>query len=81
MFHRPTKHKILQTEKELNTLSKTLIKSDETTETLASISHNQDTCLFSESPHYIVRVWLIYKHSFYEYKPKILDRWYWKCWW
>jgi hypothetical protein len=56
MFHRPTKHKILQTEKELNTLSKTLIKSDETTETLASISHNQDTCLFSESPHYIVRV-------------------------
>ncbi len=59
IFHHPTKHEVLQAEKEMNTLSKTLIKSDETTETLATVNnntHSQDVCLFSDSPHYIVRV-------------------------
>jgi len=60
IFHRSTKHKVLQVEKEMTTLSQTLIKSNETTETLASITnyipHKEDLCLFSESPHYIVRV-------------------------
>jgi hypothetical protein len=56
IFHRPTKHKI---EKELTTLSTTLMKSEETTDTLASTARNsnhEEICLFSDSPHYIVRV-------------------------
>lgn len=64
LFHRSTKHKVLQVEKEMTTLSKTLIKSEDTTETLASITnntHKEDSCLLSDSPHYIVRVWFIYK--------------------
>jgi len=59
IFCRPTKRKVLQAEREMTTLSKVLIKSDETIETLASITnnpHKEDLCLFSDSPHYIVRV-------------------------
>jgi hypothetical protein len=62
MFHRSPKRKLSQTEKEMTTLSATLIKSSETTETLASQtdnSHKEDVCLFSDSPHYVVRVGLI----------------------
>jgi hypothetical protein len=59
MFHRAPKRKGSQAEKEMTNLSTTLIKSDETTETLTSIkndTHKEDLCLFSDSPHYIVRV-------------------------
>ncbi|CAF0765651.1 unnamed protein product [Adineta steineri] len=59
MFHRSTKNKPLNIEKEMNNLSKTLIMANETTETLVDVpkrSHSEDLCLFSESPHYIVRI-------------------------
>jgi hypothetical protein len=59
IFHRSPKRNVLQSEKEMTNLSKVLIKSDETTETLANITnnpHKEDLCLFSDSPHYIVRV-------------------------
>jgi len=59
IFHRTPRSKLTQTEKEMTTLSTTLIKSSETTETLASHTgniHKEDLCLFSDSPHYIVRV-------------------------
>ena len=53
VFHLPTKHKLLQDKEIPNTLV-TITK----TETINT--HNQDICLFSDSPHYIVRVKLIY---------------------
>lgn len=59
IFHRSTKRKTLQIEKEMTNLSTTLMKSDETRETLASVTDNNNAhviCLFSDSPHYIVRV-------------------------
>ncbi|CAF1093211.1 unnamed protein product [Rotaria sordida] len=59
VFNHSKKHKVLQPENEMTRLSKTLMKSNETTETLASMTnntHNNDICLFSDSPHYIVRI-------------------------
>lgn len=55
VFNRTKKHK----ESEMTTLSKKLVNSSETTETIASIRNNtkdHEICLFSDSPHYIVRV-------------------------
>ncbi|CAF3458146.1 unnamed protein product [Rotaria socialis] len=46
-------------ETELTMLSKKLVNGSETTETIASTSNtarNHDICLFSDSPHYIVRI-------------------------
>ncbi|CAF4381737.1 unnamed protein product [Rotaria socialis] len=46
-------------ETELTMLSKKLVNERETTETIASTSNtarNHDICLFSDSPHYIVRI-------------------------
>ncbi|CAF1563132.1 unnamed protein product [Rotaria sp. Silwood1] len=59
VFSRSRKHQVLQQGNEMRTLSKTLMKSNETTETLASVTNhasNNDICLFSDSPHYIVRI-------------------------
>ena len=50
----------------MSTLSKTLIIPNEVTDTLVSVptrSHSEDICLFSESPHYIVRVCGIHVQS------------------
>lgn len=59
LYRRPFQRQIQHLDKEMTNLSTTLMKSSETTETLASLSngaHQQDLCLFSESPHYVVRV-------------------------
>jgi hypothetical protein len=64
VFHRSTKHQGLQTDKEMTTLSKTLIRSEEKSERSASITnntHQEELCLFSDSPHYVVRVRLRYR--------------------
>jgi hypothetical protein len=66
VFHRSPKRRRSQTEKEMTTLSTTLIKASDTTETLASQignAHKEDLCLFSDSPHYVVRVRLIWIDS------------------
>ena len=59
LLRRTNKQPTLKSDKEMTNLSAVLMKPSETTETLASINnnaHHQDLCLFSESPHYIVRV-------------------------
>lgn len=56
IFHRPSKRRVQHSDKEMKILSS---DRDETTVTLATTinpSHAEDTCLFSDSPHYIVRV-------------------------
>lgn len=66
LYRRPFKRPIQHLDKEMTNLSTTLMKSSETTETLASINngaHQQDLCLFSESPHYVVRVRMILRMS------------------
>ncbi|CAF0983219.1 unnamed protein product [Adineta ricciae] len=58
-FGRSKRSKIVQGGREMSTLSKTLIIPNEVTDTLVSVptrSHSEDLCLFSESPHYIVRI-------------------------
>lgn len=64
LCRRPFKRQIQHLDKEMTNLSTTLMKSSETTETLASVAngaHQQDLCLFSESPHYVVRVRMIFR--------------------
>ena len=59
IFHRSVKPRYPTGEREMATISTTLIKSSDTTETLPDASNNthaNDICLFSESPHYVVRV-------------------------
>lgn len=59
IFHRSVKPRYPTGEREMATISTTLIKSSDTTETLPDVSnktHSNDVCLFSDSPHYIVRV-------------------------
>ena len=78
VFHRSPKHRRSQTEKEMTNLSTTLIKPSDTTETMASQignTHKEDLCLFSDSPHYVVRVRLIWsvRNTF-----SILERRKWK---
>src|ERR1700722_323263 len=59
LFHRSTTNNVLREDRELARLSTTLIKPDVTNEILASMVvnvHKEDSCLFTDSPHYIVRV-------------------------
>lgn len=59
IFHRSTKSRYPR-EREMATISATLIKPSDTMETTISATNNahmNDLCLFSDSPHYIVRVW------------------------
>lgn len=59
IFNRRTKFRSQRLEEEMKNLSSTLMKQSQTTETLTSepkTDNNHEVCLFSESPHYIVRV-------------------------
>lgn len=59
MFRRSTKRKIVQLNREMNTLSTILIDSSGPIETIpptVNTDAKHDICLVSESPHYIVRV-------------------------
>jgi hypothetical protein len=59
MFHRSSRNKVAQFNKEITNLSTVLIESAEPIEMTPITTNNNtkhDICLVSDSPHYIVRV-------------------------
>jgi hypothetical protein len=67
MFRRTPKHKVFQLNKEITNLSTVLIESVEPNETLPHTTNNDskyEICLVSDSPHYIIRVWIIHIYFF-----------------